>query len=269
MTGLFGLVVSYTNCSQVGNIQVKDAVNSVADTQQEPSSPTTVTDIIASCDKAMRAGKLLTLNQKVNFEDSRIETGKKNICEFSIGGSGTTTGNLEMAQERLQARYEQDRMLQLPANAIICNVDMQNGLQKFRYDDVFFFTLNGFLLASNDKTAVQDRLTAQSVKLSTNQFTDIYTYDWMKLRTAGFKNEADDYCAGVSEGLSSCQWPISEQQGDIKFSFSQSLLISMTAGVKSDQQKFSFVITGDDDPTLDCYHEKLEFNMIVKYFVPQ
>ena len=261
---------AYTNCSQAGNIAVKEAQEKTLTTGEVgPTSPTTVTEILQNCEKAQSSGTLMTLSQNINFEDSRVETNKSQICEFAPPGKQTVNGNLEMAAEKMQTRYEQVRSLNLPANAVICDIEMKNNLQKFKYDDVFFFTFNGSLLASNNKTSVQQTLMPKSAKLAANQFTDIYTYDWTKLRTFGFVNEADDYCLGSAEGLSTCKWPVSEQSGEIKFSFAQSLLISLSAGIKSDQQKFAFIITGDDDPTLDCYHEKLEFAMNVKYFIPQ
>ena len=79
---------------------------------------------------------------------------------------------------------------------------------------------------------------------------------------------ADDYCLGSDEGLASCTWPISEKQGQIKFSFAQPLLISISANVPAENQQFSFAITGDNDRAIDCYHEKLEFTMNVKYYIP-
>ncbi len=264
------LGIAYTNCSQPGKIQVNDSQENAFTTSGAPAlPPTTVPEILQSCEKALKDGKLLSLNQNINFEDSRVETKKSVICEFAPAGKQTASGNLETSPERMQARYEQERTLNLPTNAVICDIEMKNNLQKFTYDDVFFFTFNGSVLASNNKTSIQRTLMPKSAKLADNQFTDIYAYDWTKLRTFGFVNEADDYCLGAAEGLSSCKWPVSEQAGEIKFSFSQSLLISLSAGIKSDQQKFSFIITGDDDPSLDCYHEKLEFAMNVKYFIPQ
>lgn len=270
--------VAYTNCGQNGEIALKsvpvESTNAVTSTPTTPEVPVTIpTDpvqqILSSCQMAQNTHKLMVSSQIVTFDDTRVETQKEKICEFAMtSGYETILGNLSMNNGYLQARYEQNRKLNLPAGAVICDIQMKNDLQKFMYDDVFFFTFNGYLLASNLKSSVVRRLTAESKKLSENNFTDIYTYDWMKIRTARFENVADDYCAGAEEGLGQCSWPVTQQQGNINFSFAPSLLISMSAGRSSDNQNFSFIITGDNDPLVDCYHEKLEFAMTVKYYLP-
>jgi len=284
LAGMAVLGLAFNNCSQAGSIALKasptEGSNSVTsapdnqepDPQQPPLMPPKdpVQQIIANCQQAAAAGKLMVANQNVTFDDSRVETGKNQICDFAAKGTQmTANGDLEMLNGYMQARYEQTRKLVLPDNAVICDIAMKNDLQSFRYDDVFFFSFNGYLLASNNMTEVKQRLTPSSQKLSDNEFTDIYTYDWTKLRTGTFQNQADDYCLGADQGLSSCSWPVSEQQGQIKFSFAQSLLVSMSAGRKASDQSFTFVITGDNDPSLDCYHEKLDFSMSVKYYIPQ
>lgn len=261
ITSSLVLVIAYSNCSQPGEIALKNGPAVVA-------TEATVKNILSSCANAAATGKLLTSQQNINFDDSRVETQKANICEFAAAGAVTLNGNLEMHDSFMQSRYEQSRSLNLPEGSVICDIEMKNSLQSFRYDDVFFFTFNGFLLATNDKTAMKEKLRPASVKLADNEFTDIYTYDWTKLRTGHFENVADDYCLGATEGLSTCAWPVSEQPGKINFSFAPSLLIGISAGIPAQQHKFGFAITGDNDPSLDCYHEKLEFLMNVKYYIP-
>lgn len=272
--GMLAISFIYTNCGQPGDISLKSIPideNSVSSVPGVPNVPApsepTIREIITNCQNAISSGKIQTLVQIVNFEDSRVETGKERICEFAEQGEETAAGNLEMHDETMQSRYEQHRKLNLPEKAVICDIKMLNDLQSFRYDDVFFFSFNGYLLASNNKTAVEAKLPPISRKLDENNFTSLYKYDWLKLRTAYFENVADDYCAGYSEGLSECSWPISEEPGQIKFSFAPSVLISMSAGRPADSQTFSFAITGDDDERKDCYHEKLEFTMKVKYYI--
>lgn len=255
------LCIAFTNCSQVGEIALSSKASPLV-------SETVVEDIISNCQKAQASGKLLTTNRIINFEDTRLETKKSQICEFANPNQETASGNFEMHNTTMQSRYEQERNLDLPAGAVICDIEMQNNLQSFRYDDVFFFSFNGFLLATNNNTAVKEALMPETIQLASHQSTSVYTYDWSKLQLHHFENQADDYCLGASEGLSSCSWPVTEQEGQIKFNFAQSLLIGMSAGISSSEQKFSFAITGDNDPKIDCYHEKLEFSMNVKYYIP-
>ncbi len=253
------LTITFNNCGQNGSITSKESTISGQSTDVEV--------IISNCAQAIQQGKIRTLNQNINFEDSRVETGKANICNFAPAGQTTADGNLSTTNGQMRSRYEQHRKLNLPANAVLCDVQMSNNLQSFRYDDVFFFNFNNYLLATNNRSAVNQRLNPTSMNLSTNQNIDLFTYDWTSLRTAGFSNVSDDYCIGQAQGLAQCSWPVTEQQGSIKFQFNSEMLIRMSANVAAENQTFSFVITGDDDPSLDCYHEKLAFSMAVKYYI--
>ncbi len=266
---LFVIGFSYTNCGQVGQIELK-SISAIEQNYSAVTNPANdpVRDILLNCQNALANNKLMVMNQKINFEDSRIETKKEMICEFATEGKITSLGNLEMHNQFMQARYEQNRSLNLPQGAVICDIQMKNDLQKFKYDDVFFFSFNGYLLATNNKPSIEERLIPESRKLSENQFTSLYRYDWLKLRGAGFENEPNDYCVGATEGLSQCAWPITEQEGSIKLSFSPSVLVAMSSDRPSNNQVFSFAITGDNNPESDCYHEKLEFAMTVRYYIP-
>ena len=221
-----------------------------------------IEEVKASCESARRAGKLIQSNQQIGFADTRIETGRAEICEFS------QNGNLGTKNTRMQARYEQQQKLQLPNNAVICDLDMQTDLQRFQYDDVFVFNYNNFVLATNNKTALMDT-TPPEGKLSLGAGTEVpvYKYDWLKLRGAGFDNVADDFCLGDDQNLANCSWPITEQSGNIVFSFDQKILIALGLTATSNNQTFSFVITGDNDLEKDCYHEELSFDMNVTYYV--
>lgn len=273
--GMLIVSIAYTNCGQVGNIELKSFPVSESLAAETEDTATTVPpkdpvqEAIVNCRNALANNKLMVLNQTINFEDTRVETKKDKICEFAPTGGQTANGNLEMRNDYMQARYEQNRKLNLPAGAVICDLQMKNDLQSFQYDDVFLFSFNGYLLATNNKLAMDEKLmVAESRKLAANSFTDFYKYDWLKLRGAFFENEAHDYCLGASEDLAQCSWPVSQEQGEIKFSFAPALLISMSAGRSSNDQVFSFAITGDNNPSSDCYHEKLEFAMTVKYYIP-
>jgi hypothetical protein len=221
-----------------------------------------IEEVKSSCESARRTGKLMQSKQQIVFADTRIESGRAEICEFS------QNGNLGTKNTVMQARYEQRQKLQLPSNAVVCDLDMTTDLQRFQYDDVFIFNYNNFILATNNKTALMDT-TPPEGKLSLDAGTEVlvYKYDWLKLRGAGFDNVADDFCLGDDQNLATCSWPITERSGNIIFSFDQRILIALGLTARSDNQTFSFVITGDDDPEKDCYHEELSFEMKATYYV--
>lgn len=249
------LTLSFSNCGQPGSIAAKLPSDTVIFNTE------VIDEVLQNCANARASGTLRTHNEMVRFEDSRVETGRTQICEFGVND------NLNMEDGHMRARHDQNVKLNVPANAVICDVRMTNNLQKFRYDDVFFFTLNGFLLASNNKTAVQNRLTPSNLQYG-NKNMSIYRYNWLALRDHEFDNVVDDYCVGKAQNESMCSWPVTEKDGNIQFSFNQALLIALSLGTPSQNLNFGFTITGDNDPNLDCYHERLDFSMAVDYFVP-
>jgi hypothetical protein len=223
--------------------------------------PDDVTQTKMNCDNARMTGKLKILNQKIIFEDTEIETGRTQVCLFNVGN------NLDMLNTYMQARYEQYHRLNLPANAVVCDLDMATPLQRFRYDDVFVFTFNNRILATNNRSALFQTNPEGVLPVVNAGNVPIYNYDWLSLRSKRFENVADDYCLGSAQGAASCRWPITEQNGQIQFDFDQQLLIALGLTTSSDQQRFGFIITGDNDPNIDCYHERLEFDMNVQYYI--
>ncbi len=93
-------------------------------------------------------GKLKTDRDKIDFKDTKVESGRRQVCQF---GSGS---NENMAAERVQARYEQARKVNLPAKASLCDLDLIVDQKSFRYDDMFFFTTNGIVIASSLSTSM-------------------------------------------------------------------------------------------------------------------
>jgi hypothetical protein len=220
-----------------------------------------VIQVKVNCDNALKLNKLKKLKQQITFDDTKVESGRSQVCSFNSGS------NLEMKNEFMQARYEQSRSLNLPANAVICDLKMSTPLQQFKYDDVFIFTFNNRILATNNKTALVQNQPERDLEIMSRGRVPIYKYDWLNFRALRFLNVADDYCLGASQGTASCQWPITEQNGQIHFDFDQQLLIALGLLSSTDRQEFSFIITGDNDPSLDCYHERLDFEMNVDYYL--
>ncbi|MFN8790209.1 MAG: hypothetical protein ACK5Y2_01985 [Bdellovibrionales bacterium] len=254
-----GLAVAFTNCGQPGSVSKIVA--------QEAAVDGDVVDVVLkNCAQARASGAIRVHQQLVRFEDTKVESGRARVCEFAPAGQ-EVNGNLDQRNSYLRARYDQSVTLTVPAGAVICDVRMTNNLQSFRYDDNFFFTLNGFLLASNNRTAVQNGLQAGVLQYN-NKNVPIYRYSWLGVRDQRFENVADDYCLGVAQNEATCRWPVTEQPGSIQFQFSPALLVAMTAGTPSNQQVFGFTITGDNDPDLDCYHQRLDFSMAVDYYIP-
>ena len=260
------MLASFNNCSKVDFATVASEGVSKTGTPVDLPPTTVIEEAIKDCADAAAAGKLLQTTVSVKFDDTRAETGLQKIC------SATTQENFEVFTNnghgnRLAARYEQKRTVSLPAGAILCGVELDNDLASFKYDDVIFLTLNNYVLATNLKGSL-NRLATDSVQLSSSQDVNLYKYNWLQLRGAQFTNDADDYCLGAEEGMGACSWPITEQPGKINVGWDPKLLIAMgLAASNPEVQEFKFVVTGDDDANLDCYHEELAFNTKVNYFI--
>ncbi|RYZ80392.1 MAG: hypothetical protein EOP06_25415 [Proteobacteria bacterium] len=266
------LSVAFTNCSKVdfGVTAASKNADINGPLGDPPVMPTPTVDdrppveeAIKNCAEAVSSGQLVTSDQKIEFKDTRVETGRKTVCEFNV------RENLSPKNNYLQARYDQNQNLMLPPNAVLCGVELKSDVQKFKYDDVFFLTFNDRVIASNLKRSVVMN-SVDSIGLTNGSRIPVYSYDWLKVRGSSFEgvnNKADDYCVGSEQGQSSCKWPLSQKAGDIQFSFNPEILIHL--GLKSPalDQKFGFTITGDNDPNDDCYHEALSFKMKVKYYI--
>ena len=227
-------------------------------------TPPPVPEIIASCDKALAAGKLITADKVITFEDTKVESKRSQVCEFNKGD------NLSMKNEFLRARYEQQQVLSLPTNAVLCDFDVLVTKQSFKYDDVFYLTFNGVVLATNLSRTIPKTASESIMIGKPSQPIAFHTYKWLDVRDQSFTGinaTAEDYCLGKAQGLSRCKWPLSEQTGTIEFDFNRELLAAIGARPVNKQQVFGFAITGDDDPNVDCYHEKLSMSLKVKYYL--
>ncbi len=171
---------------------------------------------------------------------------------------------------RLTARVEQVQRLELPLDAIICDMTFDfagivpDEIQVMVYDDHFFFTFNDIVLASSFSPAVE-ALAADGA---------LHTWDWS--RVAGFDYHAvgdnyESYCLGDDEpgGTAACDIPATETPGPITLRFDEALVAELSLSAIADARyDFSFVTTGDDDVDRDCKHEAFGFTVTVPYLRP-
>lgn len=233
-----------------------------SNTDDDDDFQETVDETKISCDNAQAQNRMLMATRQIVFADTKEESQRNQVCRFG------ENNNLGQENEFMQARYEQNQKLELPANAVICDLDMSTPTQKFKYDDVFVFTFNDRILATNNKTALYMTHPESTLMINSTP-VPIYKYNWLSLRALPFVNQVDDYCLGLNQGAAMCQWPVTEKQGNIQFDFNRDLLIALGSRAAATEQSFGFIITGDNDPDKDCYHERLEFSVAVKYFIKQ
>ena len=196
----------------------------------------------------------------------RIETvsiavqidGQAGPCPFGVEDNAPPT------DAKISGRIEQRFELSLPADAVVCDLDFvyggvgdEDGVP-MRYDDQFFFTFGGALLAASDAALVA-ALPKQGV---------LPIYDWPAVRGAelNFFDAAVGWCLGETEGLSTCEIPTAEVEGALKLDFSQAVINELSyRAIVEDRLDFGFVTMGDNDST-DCSHDPFGFTIAVPFF---
>jgi hypothetical protein len=202
------LALAFNNCSKVAVSDItdpsgsaaKDGGNTVSGDPLNPGVPGDPSTLIATCANAKAKGKLRVANLKSTFADP----GKQ--CSWGVDG------NLSILDTFARARVEQREVFQVSSAAskpTICNIVLKSTqVQNFYYDDNVILTLNGYILAST---------TDFNRHFQSNN--GYYVYDWTRL--VGQPGQVDksnstasqQYCAGKSQGLSSCVFPQTQTTG--------------------------------------------------------
>lgn len=218
--------------------------------------------IAKKCKKLKNSGALRSLTKTIRFDDTKQESGRTQVCLFN------QDGNLGKKNDFQQARYEQYRSFELPENAELCDLTMEMDRQSLKYDDMFYMSFNGVVIASNAGNDVKG-LDTYPLNVSSEQvLVPGYSYEWEKIVGSPFNNNGGtDYCLGSEQDLAECQWPKTEKNGDFIFNYHPELLIALGAKSNDHKHELMFAITGDNDPNIDCYHEDIEFELKATYYI--
>jgi hypothetical protein len=243
--------------------------------------------IIANCAMARDNGALTVSQEVITFEDTKAETGRNEVCEWGPSQAvANDQGNYGRKGSYQQARYEQDRSIQLPQGAVLCDLTMTMDKTKLRYDDMFYMSLNGQVIASNanyvikggttnvnGRTTIHPGLVTSAIVNGDQDLIPTYVYDWSRIRGGYFGDQwlgtfDSDYCLGEEQGLAECQWPKTDTSGDFKFIYEPQILMALGSLSDNSVHTFKFAVTGDDDRSSDCYHEEFSFALEVQYYIP-
>jgi hypothetical protein len=233
------IMLTFQNCSDV-KFQTGATGAGTAEEEQ-------IHEIEAKCN----AGPIQHLTKQINFPSNL--NASSTVCQWDEDSNG----DFVMEDSRVMARNEQTQSFQLPAGATLCEVSFNISNQTFEYDDMFFLNFNDVILVS-----------AASFFNGFSQWQGLDTYDWSVFNRTywpdNYNNNSHIYCAGQSQGLGSCTVPITETTGDFDLSFDKSLIqrIGMRGG---SQHSFKLVVTGDNNPNVDCRHEALSFSIDASY----
>lgn len=160
-------------------------------------------------------------------------------------------GNLAPRNQYFQARIEEEGVLDLPPNTIICDMKFNFAKQQFLYDDHFLMTFNSAVIASSynfDKV-----LTTEN---------NLLRYDWSKMAGMYWDSSKEGkYCA--TGGI--CNWPVTDTPGNIEINYDASVFQKiMSEDINRNEHSLKFISIGDNDE-LDCEHSDIRFSIDVEF----
>ena len=246
-----------------------DADQSETDTDGVEQSSVGVPSSISPAELAIKCAntEVVEYKQLISFPSPQ------NTCAWGTDAN-PNLGNLGKKDQRVSARHQQDAMLNIPENALICSLNMNfisdgSAGQQMYYDDEIFMTFNDVVLAAS-----------QSYETEFAKKDGFMVYDWTKMVGKKYGHALyEPYCVGADKGQGECFIPPTETNGIMKVNFSDAIVqgIAASTGVKLGDDKalpvnktnfkFSFVTIGDNDSPIDCKHSKFEFRVAAKYVV--
>jgi hypothetical protein len=74
---------------------------------------------------------------------------------------------------------------------------------------------------------------------------------------------------GDDEGVRGqiCQLPLSQQTGQFRLELAPEQLIRLQSSAAASAQSINLIVTGDNDPNVDCQHGPLKMKVDVKYYL--
>jgi hypothetical protein len=186
--------------------------------------------------------------------------------EYADGCTWGEDGNLEMEDAHVTARVEEVQSLDLPADAVICDVQYDFAIDPehasvMRYDDNFFFTFDDVVLAASYGPMVDD--------FTTDDDLPIYAWDAVAGTEFSFDAGIPTYCLGEADGLATCTIPPPETPGEMALDFDSSITAKLSyRAIDQDRVDFTFITIGDNDAATDCSHNDFQFDTTLSYVEP-
>jgi hypothetical protein len=288
--GLLGLLIQYNNCSEVEFSSEKSLAEAfeVRPVDIDIEHEDEIRNIIANCQNSTQ----------INLDTTLLFPKQVNACEWGASKDvPSSNGNYAKQNSYFQARREQEAQLELPVNAVICDMQFNSVESELKYDDHFLISMNDLVLMSTYKGFVLSYTQADidivnaaaktsggyleqsipPVLLST--LNGHYVYNWSDIGHSywfGGNNWKDPgYCLGsniidpdTNLPVSTCSWPETENIGTVDLNIHPAMIKSIMAfDVNRNIHNFKMIVTGDNDSS-DCKHNSdLSFNLNVKYII--
>lgn len=247
------LTLSYQNCGSpevsFESIKATEIDPEILDRDRNNPQPNKeeVDKELEQIKKDCQSKQVKTMTFDVSFAATSADSF---TCEWGING------NLEAKNGYLQARYEQAMRINMPSNSKVCDMAFNFPEQAMKYDDLFLITL--------DERIIATAYDWQNI-LELDDF-GYMKYNWQLMAGSVWDNSKEGtFCAGLSDGKSSCSWPVTDTNGTIKLDYNTEVIQQIMAqGLSKSNHDFRFVTIGDDD-TGDCEHSRIDFQVEVSY----
>lgn len=181
---------------------------------------------------------------------------------------------LEPKDTYIQAHKVQDFSLDLPSNALVCDlkitfgdVNSQSNTQEMRYDDEIYLLYNDFILAASSNQYIDP----SQPDFSFESKSDLILWDWQRMKSKHYNHkESKTFCASND---SQCFIPETETEGSISLSISSEIIQKATVlykelnGGQIKAPHFTFVTTGDNDTQIDCKHSEFKMTVEASYVI--
>ena len=168
-------------------------------------------------------------------------------CPFGIDDNG------DMRDDFFVARAEQTVPLSLPEGIDLCALEISVTTEEFYFDDHLLFLFNDFVLVSD--LAFQEFLPERD---------GLAIYEWESISGLEHTSVADGprCIAGAVE----CNVPGTQSTGSVALSFEEETNRRLLAdAATSGRYEFTAVVTGDDNPEIDCQHSGLPLEVRYRY----
>ncbi|MEN9810872.1 MAG: hypothetical protein RLZZ488_2439 [Pseudomonadota bacterium] len=154
-------------------------------------------------------------------------------CPFGKDDNNATTNGGGKYTARIERRFD----IAIPADRQVCTLEASSAQQQIEYDDHLFLNLNNHVLIASR------RIPTDKFNKAANGF---YLYDWAKIR--GTQAEGQSKCA---DGVT-CSIPNTQTTGTFSFKLSEEANKRIFESLAGQPLYFSMVLTGDDNPPVDC-----------------
>lgn len=239
--------------------------------------PTTAEEVTDACAR----GQMQTMEHTLAFPRTDRLPGKPSkgkggpraglgLCTWE---SSPRLPNGERSSDIIRGVHSQQVSVSLPEGAVVCSASLSSEEStRWRYDDEVVFLLNGVVITTTqDRYLWRDplrRLSPIHPPLGSG-----FVFNWQRLVAEEQFNEASTsqslYCYGNAPGAAGCELPPTEQVGRVQLSLgtSEIALLSLSA-VQKKSLTYELLVTGDNDPEIDCRHDGLTLKARVDYVLP-